>query len=459
MAARSGRSDRRPGAEASGGYELVVTGRAWLDGKLRPVELGIDGDGWIRRVGRNLRDAGHRIDYGDSVLLPAATDVHVHFRDPGGPDPPESFASGTEGAALGGVGAVGEMPNTTPPVDTADRWEDKASLARGRIAVDVVLYGSAPSPAAIRSVGRVAGALKLYLAPTTEVEETPTERLPEILAAAAETGLPFSVHAEWPPAFANSTVPPTSTEGWNAARPPKAESQAVDHLLRAPKSLRLHVAHATLSETVDRVAAAGVSCEATPHHLLLRARPDGNPFAKTNPPLRSEPQRRALWERFAAGAIPMLASDHAPHHAATKELPFQKAPSGVPGVQTMVPIFLELVRAGELPLPVLLAAAMDRPARWFGLPMGRLAPGHQANILAVDFRRGVPIRGRSLRSPAGWSPFESRRAVFPHGHLRRGIPLVEDGEFIGAMTGSVVRPEFASGVLRDVPPPRVTKRV
>jgi dihydroorotase len=459
MAAAPGADDRGLDAGGTGGYELVVAGRTWLDGKLRPVEIGVDGSGRIRRVGRSLRDTGHRLDFGESVLLPAATDVHVHFRDPDGPDPAESFLTGTEGAALGGVGAVGEMPNTRPPVEDRDRWEEKAALARGRIAVDVVLYGSAQSPAAIRSLAPVAGALKLYLAPTTDVAELPSDRLPEVLATAADSGLPLSVHAEWPPAFAPSSDPPTSTEGWNSSRPPGAERAAVDHLLRAPTSLRLHIAHATLAETVTRVADSGVSCEATPHHLLLRARSDGDAFTKTNPPLRSETDRRALWDRFAAGAIPLLASDHAPHHAATKEVPFPKAPSGVPGVQTMVPLFLELVRSGDLALPVLLATAMDRPARWFGLPMGRLAPGHWANLIAVDFRHGRRIEGRHLRSPAGWSPFEGRRAIFPHGHIRRGVVLVEDGEFVGPRVGAVVRPEFVSHGSRNVPAPSVTKRV
>ncbi|MCI4326396.1 MAG: amidohydrolase family protein [Thermoplasmata archaeon] len=457
MAAAPG-SDGRPRA-GSDGYELVVTGRAWLDGKLRPVEVGVDEDGWIRRIARNLRDTGHRLDFGESVLLPAATDVHVHFRDPDGPDPAESFASGTEGAALGGIGAVGEMPNTRPPVDDRERWEEKAALARGRIAVDVVLYGSAQSPAAVRSLAPVAGALKLYLAPTTGVEDFPIDRLPEVLEAVAAVGLPLSVHAEWPPAFSPSSVPPSSTEGWNASRPPAAERAAVDRLLRAPSSLRLHIAHATEADTVDRVAGGGISCEATPHHLLLRARSDGDGFAKTNPPLRSEADRRALWDRFASGAVPLLASDHAPHHSAAKEGPFSKAPSGVPGVETMVPLMLELVRSGDLPLPVLLGAAMDRPARWFGLPMGRLAPGHWANLIAIDFRRGRKIEGKHLRSPAGWSPFEGRRAVFPHGHLRRGEILVADGEFVGPRNGAVVRPEYVSTVSRNVPNRFVTKRV
>jgi dihydroorotase len=443
----------QPGAEASGGYELVVAGRAWLDGKLSPVEIGIDGDGRIRRLGRNLRAGGRRIDLGEAVLLPAATDVHVHFREPAGPDPAESFRTGTEGAAIGGIGLVGEMPNTTPIVNDRERWEEKAALARGRLAVDVVLYGSAESARAIRSLAGVAGALKLYLAPTTDATDAPPPDLPAILEAAAEAGLPLSVHAEWPASFPRSLRPPNSTEEWNASRPPVAERQAVDRLLERPPALRLHVAHATLADTAERTRAAGISAEVAPHHLLLRARADGDAFTKCNPPLRSESDRRALWERFVSGAVPILASDHAPHHRSAKELPFAKAPSGVPGVETMLPIFLELVRSGELSLPVLLAAAMDRPARFFGLPMGRIAPGHRANLIAVDFRKRRAVDGRRLRSPAGWSPFEGRSAVFPTWHLRDGEPIVENGEYVGRPDGRILRPEFAP-VERSGSPPR-----
>ncbi len=217
----------------------------------------------------------------------------------------------------------------------------------------------------------------------------------------------------------------------------------MDRLLEAPPALRLHIAHATLPDTVDRARSGGISCEATPHHLLLRARADGDAFGKCNPPLRSEADRAALWERFLSGAIPILASDHAPHHRSSKEVAFDKAPSGVPGVETMLPMFLELVRTGDLPLPLLVRAAMDRPARLLGLPVGRLAPGHRANLIAVDFRKRRPVVGRHLRSPAGWSPFEGRPAVFPQWHLRDGQPIVEAGEYVGQPTGRVVRPEFA----------------
>ncbi len=132
------------------------------------MEVGIGPDGTIVEVGRSV-PGGERHDVGDSVILPAATDLHVHFREPGPSSRIEGFAAGTLQAALGGVGLIGEMPNTDPPVTDPDRWVAKAGLARGRLAVDAFLYGAATIPAEIRKLGRVAAAFKLYLSPTTGI--------------------------------------------------------------------------------------------------------------------------------------------------------------------------------------------------------------------------------------------------------------------------------------------------
>ncbi len=194
-----------------------------------------------------------------------------------------------------------------------------------------------------------------------------------------------------------------------------------------------------------RIRSAGFSFEATPQHLLLSERSSSDPRFKVNPPLRSETERRALWESFRRGEVPILASDHAPHSAEAKDRPFERAPSGMPGVETMLPLLLARVRAGALDLPTLIAAACDRPARWLGQPVGRIAPGHRANLIVVDFRARHPLSARTLHAPCGWTAFEGTEAILPREHYRDGKRLVEAGEFVGALRGRVVRPEFAPG--------------
>jgi len=394
-----------------------------------------------------IRGGAPRHDVGDAVILPAATDLHVHFREPGGPAEAETITSGTIGAALGGVSLVGEMPNTRPPVTDLESWEQKSNLVLGRAAVDVLLFAAPTVPGALESLSRHAGAFKVYLSPTTNIEEVPSStELRSLWDRLAELRLPVSVHAEDPSHFVSAGRANSPAE-WNGQRPGAAEEAAVAGLLRAPSSLRLHAAHMTTANSARKLTAAGLSFEVTPHHLLLSERSGADARFKVNPPLRSETDRHELWQAFQRGEIPIVASDHAPHPRDQKELPFDRAPSGVPGVETLLPLLLAKVRAGELDLEVLLASACDRPARWFGQALGRLAPGHRANLLVIDFTHRTKVEARGLRSPCGWTPFEGWEEIRPREHYRDGERIVEGGEYVGRPVGRVVRPEYAPGEL------------
>ncbi|MGA8542379.1 MAG: amidohydrolase family protein [Thermoplasmata archaeon] len=421
----------------------ILAGRAYFRGKLQPIEIAIDEEGRIQSIGR-VRSGAPRHDVGDAVILPAATDLHVHFRDPPGSDDVENFASGTVAAALGGVGLVGDMPNTVPPVNDVDALEGKLDRVRGRAAVDVVLFAAPTVSGNLDSLARRAGAFKLYLSPTTGIDDPPDlARVPELLERLGQLRLPLSVHAEDPRAFGTDSHPHDPAE-WNTFRPSRAEEAALSPLLPAPDALRLHIAHVTTGAIAERLRGRSISFEASPHHLLLSDRSGTDARFKVNPPLRPESDRAALWAAFCRGEIPCVASDHAPHARSDKSLPFERAPSGVPGVETMIPLLLNRVRAGELGLPTLQLAACDRPARWFGQPCGRLAVGDRANLIVVDFRARTVISGRRLRTACGWTPFEGSEAIFPREHYRDGVRIVEDGEYVGQATGRVVRPDFAS---------------
>lgn len=426
----------------------ILAGRGFLHGKLQPVEIAISEDGWILSLGRS-RSGAPRHDVGDAVILPAATDLHVHFRDPGGPRGLEDIATGTVQAALGGVALVGEMPNTLPPVVDLTSLAEKEARVRGRAAVDMLLYAHASTSHRLGTLATRAGGFKVFLSPTTGVPEPPAgEDVPALLQELAACGLPVSVHAEDPSHFSDERTP-LDPVGWNAHRPPSAERAALERLFPVPTPLRLHVAHVTTPASVARLREEGVSFEATPHHLLLSERSGRTAYTKVNPPLRREADRRGLWEAFARGEVPILASDHAPHLPADKERPFQLAPSGMPGVETMLPLLLARVRASDLELPVLLGAACDRPARWLGQPHGRIAPGHRAHLMVVDFRIRTNVSAARLHAPCGWTAFEGREAIFPREVYFRGERIVAEGEFVGAARGQVVRPEYAP----DAPEP------
>jgi dihydroorotase len=420
----------------------ILAGRAFVRGRLQPVEIAVSDTGRIVSVGK-VRSGGPRHDVGEAVILPSATDLHVHFRDPSPTAEAESMATGTMQAALGGVAVVGDMPNTDPPVNGVEALREKESRVAGRAAVDVLLYASPLGARNLETLARRAGAFKIYLSPTTNIPTPePLAEVASLLQRLEPLGLPVSVHAEDPHRFA--AVPQVlDAVQWDGSRPPEAERAAVAALTRSPPGLRLNIAHATTAETVTLARSSGLSCEATPHHLLLSDRSPGGTRVKVNPPLRSEAQRRALWEAFARGEVPFLASDHAPHSLDAKDRPFPDAPSGMPGVETMLPLLLARVKAQELELSTLLAAACDRPARWLGQPQGRIAAGHRANLLVVDFRTSRRLTGSGLHAPCGWTAFEGWDGIFPREHYLDGHPIVMDGTFRDDHRGRVVRPEYA----------------
>jgi dihydroorotase len=437
---RSPPEDPEADAEAP---DWILAGRAFIRGRLQSVEIAISDDGRILSLGK-VRSGAPRHDVGEAVILPSAADLHVHFREPGGPAGVESIATGTIEAAVGGVALVGEMPNTDPPVTDVEALATKAAKVRARAAVDVLLYAAPSQPKALDRLAVKAGAFKLYLSPTTGISTPPDpNELGPLLRRLAELGLPVTVHAE-DPAYFSSASEPEDLPGWNRARPPSSERSAIERLVAlAPPGLRLHVAHVTEVASGALLRSAGFSFEVTPHHLLLSERSGLGARAKVNPPVRSERDRLALWESFARGEVPCLGSDHAPHAIAAKDRPFAKAPSGMPGTETMLPLLLAKVRAGDLDLPRLVAAACDRPARWFGQPHGRIAVGHRAHLLVVDFRQRSTIDARRLHAPCGWSAFEGHEAIFPREHYFHGEKIVAEGEFVGRTRGTVVRPEFA----------------
>jgi dihydroorotase len=187
-----------------------------------------------------------------------------------------------------------------------------------------------------------------------------------------------------------------------------------------------------LSAAKDESAApAGiVTCEVTPHHLLLDAREDRalGAFGKANPPIRNAQERETLWKAFLGGNIDVLASDHAPHLEEEKDAGFGEAPAGVPGTETMLPLMMPLVKQGRLEPAVLVDAVCANPARIFGLDAGRMAIGTPAHIAVFEMGAARPIKGKRLHSKCAWSPFEGMEAIFPKAVFLRGEMIVEDWE-------------------------------
>ena len=399
------------------GANVVIRGARVLDpveGIEAKLEVRID-DGTIAEVAERVDANEHRVVEADGlVLAPAFVDPHVHLRTPGREDE-ETVASGTAAAAAGGYCAILAMPNTDPIVDSAATLGALVETARNEAEVPVGFLAAITRGQLgqeLTEMGELAetGAVA-FSDDGVPVASAGTMR--RALQYASSTDRPLALHCEEPSLSHGGHVHEgrVAAELGFAGYPSVAESGAVerDLSLAGYEGGRVHVLHLSAAESVDalrRARGAGVAAsgEATPHHLVLTddAIRSLDPNVKMNPPLRGEPDRLALLEAVRDGTIEAIATDHAPHAAHEKDVPFEAAPFGVTGLETaFASLYTHLVEPGLLPLATLLERMSAGPARIFGLDRPRVAAGARANLVLLDLEREWRVGVQPFRSRSG----------------------------------------------------------
>ncbi len=401
-------------------------------------------DGRIKRIAKAL-DADYTLDFGHYLVLPGAVDTHVHFRDPGYTDK-EDIKTGTTAAVFGGVTTALEMPNTDPIVRTHAQLKAKWESLRDRSLIDLGLFCEAAASTDFDKARTLATGFKVYLSPTTgERGFRSLEEARPVVSGALSTGRPVSVHAE-DPAMTHRADDATTLGDHAASRPPDAEANAIAWLARNFDTHNVNIAH--LSSAAGLQAAeenrfAG-TLETSPHHALLDIEVQGlqSPAqAKVNPPLRARADRDAIFTALRSGKITILASDHAPHTQEEKSVPVGKAPAGVPGVETMLPLMMALAFYRQVEMQRVVDACCRLPAERYGLSKGKIAEGYDADFAVFDPRDVKRIRPETLHSKCGWSPFGGMFAVFPAAVFLRGDEIMGDGEIRPARPpGQLLRP-------------------
>jgi dihydroorotase len=398
-------------------------------------------------------------------VIPGAIDVHVHFREPG-LEQKEDFLSGSGAAAVGGITTVCDMPNTLPPIATADLLRTKVDKLQGRSYVDYGLYGvilpdNLEQVDAMLNAGAVA--LKIFAGPTTGNLGAPSwGALVDVFQAVAKRGGIIALHAEdretveyWEQRVKGEGG--STYEDLLASRPAFSEASAIAQatLLSAQTGCRLHVVHLNTKEGVDLIGfakqqGAPVTTETCPPYLLLTAADYGRigNRMKVLPYIRHQADQERLWGGLLDGTIDMLSTDHAPHLPEEKARDIWSAPAGAPGVETLLPLMLDQVNKGRLTLSELVRMTSLRPAQAYGLypRKGAVRMGSDGDFTLVDLKKRYTLRAEEMLSKARQNPFDGVTVTgMPVATVVRGQVVAREGKIVGQPRGEWLRPpEFCA---------------
>jgi len=408
-------------------------------------------DGRIAALGDLGRaDAREIVDVTGLHILPGVVDSQVHLREPGN-EHKEDLETGGRAAVLGGVTTVFEMPNTKPPTTSPEALADKVARARHRMYCDFAFYGGATTENVdlLAAMEREPGCcgIKIFMGSSTGT--LLVEKDEDVLRVLKAIRRRAAVHSE--DEFRLRERRPLALTGRVETHPVWRDAEAAvlctERLLRLAREAgkRIHVLHVSTAEEIPLLAAHKdiATVEVTPQHLTLAAPgcyEELGTLAQMNPPIRGAEHRDGLWRGVADGVVDVLGSDHAPHTREEKADAYPKSPSGMPGVQTLVPVMLDHVNAGRLTLSRFVDLTSHGPQRIFGMARkGRIAVGYDADLTIVDLAARRTITNEWIASRCGWTPYDGRTVTgWPIGTVVRGRRVMWEDEILGEARGEPV---------------------
>lgn len=416
-----------------------------------PRDVGVR-SGRIAAIGSlSAAQAGETIDCKGLHILPGVIDTQVHFREPGNTHK-EDLESGSRAAVMGGVTAVFEMPNTDPLTTSEAMLADKLKRAHGRMHCDFAFFvgGTHENIKDLPELERLPGAagIKVFMGSSTGKLLVPDDGgLRAILKVIRRRA---SFHSEDEPRLEERKKEriegdPRSHPVWRDVEAALKSTHRLVGIARETGA-RVHVLHISTGEEIDFLKDHKdvASCEATPHHLTLEA-PECyerlGSRAQMNPPVRDARHRERIWHGVTQGIVDILGSDHAPHTLEEKAKPYPASPSGMTGVQTLVPLMLDHVNAGRLTLERFVDLSSAGPARLFNIARkGRIAAGYDADFTIVDLSQKKTIKNSWIASKSQWTPYDGKEVTgWPVGTIIRGRKVMWQGELVTAGKGEAVR--------------------
>jgi dihydroorotase len=374
-------------------------------------------------------------------VLPGVVDTQVHFREPGMTQK-EDLETGSRAALLGGVTGFFEMPNTKPPTTTRELFNQKLAAAQGRCFTDYAFFigGAHENINELSELEQMpyCSGVKIFVGSSTGSLLVEDDASIEKILRSGKRRVIFHSEDEMilrqRQNIVNSSKDVRQHHIWRNVE--SAVSSTVRILNLARKTGRpVHILHVTTSEEMDLLAQAKdiATCEVLPQHLTLSA-PECyerlGTLAQQNPPIREKSHQDRLWKAIQDGTVDIIGSDHAPHTLEEKRREYPNTPSGVPGVQTLLPIMLNHVHHGRLSIFRLVELLCEAPRKVFGLNYtGRIEVGAKANLTIVDLKTPRTIENKWIESRCGWTPFDGMKVIgWPIHVILGGKWALRDGE-------------------------------
>jgi dihydroorotase len=432
-------------------FDLILHGGTIVnhDG-IAQRDLGLR-DGRFAAIGNlSAATAARRVSCAGLYLLPGVIDTQVHFREPGAVHK-EDLETGSHAAVIGGVTAVFEMPNTNPATTTAAALVDKIARAHHRMHCDFAFWvgGTHGNVGDIAALERLPGAAGIKVFMGSSTGQLLVEDDAGVSAILAATQRRAAFHSEdenrlrarrpW-----RIDGDPSSHSIWRDATVALLSTQRLVAAARQQQA-KIHVLHVSTLDEMQFLASHKdvASIEVTPHHLTFTTddyRRLGS-RVQMNPPIRDHLHQEGCWWAVQQGIADILGSDHAPHTLTEKQQPYPESPSGMTGVQTLVPVMLDHVHRGRLSLQRFVDMTSAGPARLFGIAgKGRIAVGYDADLTVVDLKKTTTICDQWIVSRCRWTPYDGRKVVgWPVGTVIRGRQVMWDGELTQRAGGEAVR--------------------
>ena len=425
---------------------IIKKGKCFIEDKLLQTDIGVL-QGKISHIG-NLQTEKSKviIDASNLTVLPGLIDTQVHFREPGSVDA-EDLNSGSKAAIVGGITAVFEMPNTNPPTTNFEEFQRKINIGKGMYCNHAFYFGAtAENYELLEKLEDLNGCCGIKLFAGSSTGNLLVDKEDDIEKVFKHASKVVAVHSEDEEILKirKKLIEKGNVKTHPVWRNEEVAISSTRKIVKIAKRLnkRAHILHVTTKEEVDFLSQnkGNITFEITPQHLTMYA-PDCynnlGSYAQMNPPIRDKSHYDRLWYAVRNDYNDTIGSDHAPHLKINKNKSYPETPSGMPGVQTIVPVMLNHMNEGKIKLNQIINFMCKNPVEIFGIKnKGYIKEDFDADFTIVDLNKEIEIKNENIESKCGWSPF--------NGFKFKGTPVytiigghikMQDGKIIGDPTG------------------------